>query len=37
VVPDGNSLTQRGDIQANHDLNIQKIKAASLDRLGRLK
>jgi len=33
VVPEGNSLTQRSDIQANHDLNIRKIKQASRDRI----
>lgn len=33
VVPGGNSLTQRGDIQKDHLLNIEKIRAASRQRL----
>lgn len=33
VVPNGNSLTQRSDIQANHDLNIKNIKRASRERV----
>jgi len=33
VVPSGNSLTQRSDIQANHNDNIRKIRQASRDRM----
>ena len=36
VIPGGNSLTQRGDIQEKHISNIDKIKAASRERLLRL-
>ena len=34
VVPGGNSLTQRHDVQRDHDKNIERIKSASKDRVG---
>jgi hypothetical protein len=34
VVPNGNSLTQRDDIQLRHNDNIRKIKQASMERIG---
>lgn len=34
VVPSGNSLTQRDDIQLHHDDNIRRIKKASIERTG---
>jgi glycosyltransferase involved in cell wall biosynthesis len=33
VIPNGNSLTQRDDIQLRHNDNIRKIKQASMERL----
>jgi GT2 family glycosyltransferase len=36
VIPDGNSLTQRSDIQADHIFNIDKIRQASRERIAGL-
>jgi len=36
VIPEGNSLTQRSDIQTDHILNIRKIKQASRERVASL-
>jgi len=36
VVPSGNSLTQRDDVQLSHDHNIKKIKQASKERMAEL-